>query len=43
MSLIIEFSPIVMKTCFSERKMMKQFGNLALLREPYLSTNSLYL
>ena len=31
--------PIVMKTCFSEAKLMKQFGNPPFLREPPLSAN----
>ena len=36
-------NPIVMKTCFSEGKLMKQFGNTLFLRESPLSTNPLFL
>ena len=32
-----------MKTCFSEGKLMKQFGNRSFLRELALSTNPLFL
>ena len=37
-------NPIVMKTCFSDAKLMKQFGNPLFLREPPLplSTNPPY-
>ena len=32
-------NPIVMKTCFSEGKLMKQFGNTPLSKRTSLSTN----